>query len=115
MSSSEDAFRFLSDWLNLRTKLAITLTFEGVVVAGVGSITFLDEDSVQIGELTGSPFSLTLFLRECTFERFDPERDKTGLPALDDLVRETDIKFGWEITLPANGHLVLLEVEQPTP
>ena len=111
MSSSEEALRFFSDWLNLKTKLTVTLTFEGVVAAGVGTITALDADSLQIGESPGSAFSLTAFLSGCVFERSDPERDTTGLPVLDELVRESSIKFGWDILLPSGGHLLLLEVE----
>ena len=48
-------------------------------------------------------------LTNCIFERADPERDKTDLAGLDELVRESGLKFGWRIVLPSNDEILLLE------
>ena len=48
-------------------------------------------------------------LSKCTFERAGPERDKTDSAGLDELVRESGLKFGWRIVLPLKDEILLLE------
>ncbi|HEX8801642.1 MAG TPA: hypothetical protein VF772_23665 [Terriglobales bacterium] len=108
MSSSEDALRFFKEWMNLKTKLAISMVLEGVVVGAVASIGSVEEHTLQLADAS-SRFGMLVPLTNCIFERADPERDKTDLAGLDELVRESGLKFGWRIVLPSNDEILLLE------
>jgi hypothetical protein len=108
MSSSEEALRFFKEWMNLKTKLAISMVLEGVVVGAVASIGSVQEHTLQLADAS-SRFGMLVPLTNCIFERADPERDKTDLAGLDELVRESGLKFGWRIVLPSNDEILLLE------
>ena len=85
------------------------MVLEGVVVGAVASIGSVEEHTLQLADAS-SRFGMLVPLTNCTFERADPERDKTDLAGLDELVRESGIKFGWRIVLPSKDEILLLEL-----
>ena len=111
MSSSEEAVRFFKEWMNLKTKLIISMVLEGVVVGAYASIGSVEEHTLQLADAS-SRFGMLVPLTECTFERADPERDKTDSGGLDELVRESGLKFGWRIVLPSKDEILLFEFEE---
>ena len=111
MSSSDEALQFFRDWMNLETKLAVSMVLEGVMVCALASIGSVDEDALQLAN-RDSRFGMRIPLTGCTFERSDPERDKTDLAGLDELVRESGLKFGWRIVLPSTDEILLIEFDE---
>jgi hypothetical protein len=111
MSSSEEAVRFFRDWMNLKTKLVISTVLGGVVVGAVAFIGSVEEHTLQLTDAS-STFGMLVPLTKCTFERADPERDKTDSAGLDELVRESGLKFGWRIVLPSKDEILLFEFEE---
>lgn len=108
MSSSVEAFSFFNEWMKSRTKLSATAVLEGVVISGIGWITALDEHLSFANPPSG--FLLLIPLGGSVFEASDPERG-SGLPALDEAVREVGFRFGWEIVLPSRDRILLAEIE----
>jgi hypothetical protein len=112
MSSSVVAFSFFTQWLNAKTKLCVIAIFDDVAVSGFGWIKSLDEDLFLANP--EASFSLRVPLKGCPFESSDPEHS-SGLPVLDELIRGTGFKFGWEIVLPSNARILLAELGKDTP
>ena len=97
--------------MNLKTKLAVSMVLEGVVVGAVASIGRVEEDTLQLANID-SRFGMFVPLTRCTFERVDPERGKIDLAGLDELLRESGLKFGWRIVLPSKDEILLLDFEE---
>jgi hypothetical protein len=105
--NSDEALTFFREWMNSKTKLAITAALSDVVVSGVGTIVTLD-DHLFVADLP-SRFSVLIPLAGSTFEPSDPERG-SGIPELDEAVRNVGFKFGWEIILPSKDRVLIAEV-----